>query len=312
MLEPNTQPIVSVIIITRNRTDMVQDCLNHLRNQTYTNTETIVVDSSTNKETERMIAESYPNVRYLFLPNGKNRMQDSRNLGIQHSHGEIIGFLDDDSMADPRWVEEIVKSYTDETIGAVGGLVLEPHGPLEEKANGRPIGTILPNSERVTNYHLNPGQTIEVDLVRGCNMSFRRNVIDQIGGFDPNYTGSNAFEAGDYCARVGNAGYKVLFNPKAKVDHLSAQREDIPRELSDPRTQFYQARNWTLWVGKNLGWNAKHMYHLWFIETKNAFQKRGRSLYTQIVITGSNLLGKVVGLWAWTQWRFFGKKEPKI
>jgi GT2 family glycosyltransferase len=304
--------IVSVIIITRNRADMVKKCLDHLRQQTYTSIETILVDSSTDFETKNLVRDEYSYVKYLFLPNGRNRMQDSRNLGIKHSNGNIIGFLDDDSMASPEWVEEIVKSYTNESIGAVGGLVLEPFGPSEESSNGRPIGTILPNGERVTNYHLNPGKTIEVDLVRGCNMSFHRRTIQQIGGFDPAFTGSNAFEAGDYCARVKNAGYKVLFNPMAKVLHLSAKREDIPRELSDPRTQFYQARNWTLWVGKNLGWKKEHLYHLWLEETKDVFQKRDRTLNKQILITTANLLGKSVGTWAWMQWRYFGKKEPTL
>lgn len=305
-------PLVSVIIITRNRPEMVRKSLEHLQHQSYGKIESLVVDSSSNDETKHLILDHFPHVNYLYLANGKNRMQDSRNLGIRNSKGDIIGFLDDDSMASPEWVEEIAASYTDPSVGGVGGLVLEPYGPEEEPANGRPIGAIMPNGERVTNYHLNPGKTIEVDLVRGCNMSFRSSVIKRLGGFDPSYTGSNAFEAGDYCARVRNAGFKVLFNPKAKVLHLSAQREDIPRELSDPRTQFYQARNWTLWVGKNQGWNRKNLSHLWLAETGEVFQKRVRSLGKRTVITGANLLGKAAGTWAWIQWRYLGKQEPKI
>lgn len=309
----NKQPNVSVIVITRNRVDMVEKCFQHLALQTYSSVEYILVDSSTNEETKKLVEQQYPHVKYLYLPNGKNRMQDSRNLGIRNSTGEIIAFLDDDSMAEPNWVEQIVKGYEfSDRVGAVGGLVVEPYGPPEQEANGEPIGTIMPSGERVTNYHLNPGRIVKVNLVRGCNMSFRREMFDQLGGFDPNYTGSNAFEAGDYCARVGNAGYDVLFNPFAKVLHLSAQREDIPRELSDPRTQFYQARNWTLWVGKNLGWNVRHLVNLWIGETAEVLQKRGRTLSKRFIITLANLSGKIVGTGAWFQWRFLGKKEPRI
>ena len=296
---------LTIIVITRNRPQMVEKCLEHVMAQTYMPNEMIVVDSSNDSKTKELIQRKFPTVCYLFLANGKNKMQVSRNLGIRHSHGDIIAFLDDDSMTDPNWAKEIIYAYKNDSIGGVGGLVLEPHGPSEEPQNDRLIGRVLPNGERVTNYHLNPGQIIEVDLVRGCNMSFRRTIINHLGGFDPAYTGSNAFEAGDYCLRVRNAGYKVLFNPKAKVLHLSAKREDIPRELTDPRSQFFQARNWTLWVGKNLTFHPKYLLHLWCGETRSVIQKQQGSWGSKLVITGANLLGKIVGTCAWGKWRFF-------
>jgi GT2 family glycosyltransferase len=296
---------LTIIVITRNRPQMVEKCLEHIHAQSCSASEIIVVDSSNDTKTKELIEQRFPAVCYLYLTNGKNKMQVSRNLGIKHSHSDIIAFLDDDSMPDPDWAGEIVRAYVDDSIGGVGGLVLEPHGPLEEPQNGRHIGAVLPNGERVTNYHLNPGRVIEVDLVRGCNMSFRRSLFSHLGEFDPAYTGSNAFEAGDYCLRVRNAGYKILFNPGAKVLHLSAKREDVPRELTDPRSQFFQARNWTLWVGKNLTFRPEHLSHLWIKETYRVFQKHQGTLPKKILITGSNIIGKIVGTWAWGKWRLF-------
>jgi glycosyltransferase involved in cell wall biosynthesis len=118
------QTSASVIIITRNRPQMVRDCLEHLRRQTVAPDEVIVVDSSTGEDTQAVL-DGYPEVVRLRIPDGRNNMPQARNLGIAHAHGEIIAFLDDDSMAQPDWLRCLLEPYADPTVGGVGGRVID-------------------------------------------------------------------------------------------------------------------------------------------------------------------------------------------
>ena len=84
-------------------------------------------------------------------------------------------------------------------------------------------------------------------------MSFRREVLKEIGGFDLNYTGSNVLEETDLSVRVKKASYKILFNPAMKVIHTAAPREAIFRETFTLRREFYIARNSTYFMLINFG-----------------------------------------------------------
>ena len=50
----------------------------------------------------------------------------SRNRGVAASSGELVAFLDSDCLAEPNWIEELVKAMYDPQVGAVTGLVLDP------------------------------------------------------------------------------------------------------------------------------------------------------------------------------------------
>src|SRR5689334_302599 len=123
---------VSIIVITRNRPTLLRYCLEHILAQLYPHKEIIVVDSSSDDESGRVVAQ-YPDVRSVRLRGQRNNMPQARNAGIAISSGEIIAFIDDDAMAEPGWLDTLVDSYQDETVGAVGGRVIEipkPHSDL--------------------------------------------------------------------------------------------------------------------------------------------------------------------------------------
>jgi GT2 family glycosyltransferase len=277
----------SVVIITRNRPDMLRRCLEHLAGQGAD--EILVVDASDGSETLALLMD-HPGVWYLDFRGQRNKMPASRNVGIASARGDIVAFLDDDSLARPGWLAAIRGAFT-EGVGCVGGRAVDENEPTLPDATC--VGRLLPDGTRIDNFNADPGRILEVDRVRGCNMAFRRDVLVALGGFDRQYTGSNVNEAGDMCLRVKAAGHKVLYEPAAVVDHVSAPREEIPRDPATRRTQYFLARNRTYLLLKTLGPTRAVLGTLFGRELAEAWGARRRNGAAWVL---AHVGGKAVGL----------------
>src|SRR2546429_2595879 len=95
-------PLVSIIIITCNRPFLLQHCIERVLGQPYPHKEIIVVDSSSNNESEQVVVQ-YPEVISVRLRGQRNNMPQARNEGIAVSSGDILAFIDDDSMIQQGW-----------------------------------------------------------------------------------------------------------------------------------------------------------------------------------------------------------------
>lgn len=205
---------VSVVVCTYNRRDFFDMCFESLLNQSYPSElfEIVIVDSSDDlqcgenlKLMEKYIImgqESGIKVKYLFQkPDG---ISSARNLGIKNSEGDIICFTDDDCIADDNWVRKLVEGFGDldsEKTGGVGGQIryLSSGSAVEE------------NQE-----FINPENYISKwSFIIGANMAYRRDVLEEIGGFDPyfRYGGDD----NDIGLRVRLDGYSLKFSPEAII-----------------------------------------------------------------------------------------------
>lgn len=229
---------------------MLRACLQHLESQTRRPDQVIVVDASSNEQSAAVCA-AFPEIERFPLPRGRHRMPASRNLALHHATGDVVAFLDDDSMAQPGWLEALLSAYEAPGVGGAGGRVLDPNDPPLPDPTA--VGRLTADGRRIDNFGADLEAPIDVDRVRGCNMSFRRVLVAGLGGFDEGFTGSNVHEASDMCLRVRAAGHRIRFVPYALVEHLSAPREAIPRDPAAVRTQFYLARNTTYLLLKHLG-----------------------------------------------------------
>src|SRR6266566_3979715 len=235
---------VSIIIITYNRPFLLKHCLERTLNQSYPHKEIIVVDSSSNDESERVVAQ-YPEVISVRLRGQRNNMPQARNKGIVASSGDILAFIDDDSMVQPGWLEALVDSYRDEIVGAAGGRIINMPEPYCNRVSGPPRLFIRASGRVISkDSGLVSIAEVEVDHLIGCNMSFRCKALEQVGGFDPNYTLTNLREETDICIRVKKAGWRIVFKPTITVMHFSA-RSLQPYFLEQPVVQFSNGRNCT-------------------------------------------------------------------
>lgn len=306
--------LVSVVIITRNRAQMLAKCLDALEKQEPQPHQIVVIDSSDGTQT-RDVTSRYSQINYVYMDNGCNRMPESRNLGLCECNGDIVAFIDDDSIVHKGWLTALLGSYSDPDVGCVGGAVEEPGAQWNKS---EPVGKVLSDGSLSQNFSSEHTVQINVDHVKGCNMSFRRDLLTRLGGFDPAYCGTNVREETDACLGVGKLGAKVVFCPWAVVTHLRAPRENVARDLGDPFMRWSTGRNHTYLLLKHYPHDAGKLCtnyltdiwrHIRCLRPDSQFMARLRLL-------SADLRGKLSGTFAaltsrrvWTVWRM-GKVKP--
>ncbi len=187
-------------------------------------------------------------------------------------------------------------AYTTLDIGAVGGRALN-NQPGEATRGVDEIGQLKPNGALTGNFAADPGRIIEVSHVMGCNMSFRREVLAQLGGFREDYPGiSGVREDTDMCLRVKRLGYRILFQPAACVDHIGAPQAKGQR--FDTRYTYYIARNHLVLLIRNFGPGAGIVWRYLAYSSLQAAREFVRRIGGAFVRPGAVLAGTVTGLGA--------------
>lgn len=244
-------PALSVVVVTYCRPDFVERCLLALERQDQ-ELEVVVVDASPDNQTAEVVAR-HPSIRYLRNPNGIGHMTQSRNIGTAATRAPFVSFIDDDAFVHDGWARALVQPYKDEAVGAVGGRALNGQ-PGEECEGVDQIGRLLPSGELTGNFAADPGRCVDVDHLIGCNMSFRRSVLEELSGFRECFPGTALREDTDMCLRVRAKGHRLVFEPAAAVDHVGAPHARGAR--FDFRYQYFAHRNHVAMLIWNFGASA--------------------------------------------------------
>jgi len=208
---------VSVIIATYGRDSCLVNTIRSVLLQDYPDFELLVVDQSADHtpEVENFLRNG-DDPRYSYHLITPPSLPAARNFGLARARGEIVIYIDDDVLLDPGFIHAHVKAYgRAERIAAVGGRI---------RTRGRPLSTHLlafsASAEWSGGFDF-PDEG-ELDAAQGCNMSFRRSALEEIGGFDPSYEGNALAEEFDTCFRLRRQGHRIRFEPRAGLDHLVA------------------------------------------------------------------------------------------
>lgn len=213
------QPLVSVIIATRDRPQELSQCLAHLFCQTYTPFEVIVVDNSENESLSFMVVRSFQKARYIRVnPKTKNPAL-MRNCGINKSKGEILAFIDDDSVVMPGWMQALADAFKDKNVGGVTGRVIEDD---QTEIETERIGRFSPTGEITMNFNNRIKKKVDVDFLYGCNMAVSRNALQKSGLYDPWF--GITYEEQDLSFRIQEATFSLKYIPSMVAYHLKAPR----------------------------------------------------------------------------------------
>lgn len=186
--------------------------------------EIIVVDDGSSEETRRGLeglAGSYARVSLVVNPANAGYVA-SANRGAEAAKGELLVFMNDDTIALPGWLpplQRIFRRYPE--AGVVGGMLLHPDGRLQEAG-----GTVFDDGSgyKFGYGSLDPEADLyahvrEVDYVSGALLATRRDMFQDLGGFDPAY-GFGYYEDADYCFKVRRRGLRVYYQPQSVIVHV--------------------------------------------------------------------------------------------
>jgi GT2 family glycosyltransferase len=278
----------SVIIVTMNRAACVRRCLECLAAQHPRPEQVVVIDASADEETRGVMGE-FAWAEYVRTDVGYGHMTKSRNLGLARATGEVVVFLDDDAFAHEGWLGALLESYEDKTVGGVGGRALN-NQPGEETTGVESIGRLHANGALTGYFAANPGKTLEVDHLIGCNMSWRRSVLTELGGLRDDYPGTEVREETDIALRVRALGYRLIYEPRAVVTHIGAPQ--VKGRRFDTRYAYYASRNHAMLLMRNFGAGEGIVWRSGVRELVEALKEAGN----RYVAATARVMARVIGL----------------
>ena len=225
------KPVYSIIIPTLNQSSKLKQCLFHLSELSFNRDlfEVLIVDNGSTDDTRDIslsFQDKIKNLRYHFCESPG--LMAARHMGCDMAKGEILCYLDDDSLVTKDWLKGISDSFADEDVAMVGGPCIpeyevEPPYWVEyfwsETEHGK-INTVL----SLVDFG-NQKLFIPPGFVYGCNYSIRKKIFLGFGGTNPDYLPEKYRQfQGDgesgLAARIGRSGYKAVYDPRAKIHHL--------------------------------------------------------------------------------------------
>ncbi len=232
---------VSIIIPNWNGLRVLRPCLDALQMQTQRDREVIVVDNASSDDSVAVMRASYPQVRVLEQRSNLG-YAGGCNAGIRAAQGDILVLLNNDTEAEPTWLEQLVAALDrhPEAGSAASRMMLYSDRGKVHSAGDLYRRNGLPDSRGVWQPY-GPPWDEECYVFGGCGgaVAFRRSVLDDIGLFDERFF--MYCEDVDLNWRAQLAGFKCIYAPAAVVyHHLSATG-------GGTLASYYVGRN-TLWV----------------------------------------------------------------
>jgi glucosyl-dolichyl phosphate glucuronosyltransferase len=217
------EKIVSVVVCTYNRLDLLKKCLDSLVEQSVNkkNFEVLVIDNNSTDNTKKLTkkyVKKHNNFNYFLEKN--QGLSYARNRGYKEAKGKYVAYIDDDAIADKKWVEEIILfTKRKSKINVFGGPYYRYS--INKFPNWFPknygIHT-LGNKEKIIN--------ISNEFISGSNMIFKKKILEKLNGFNINLgmKGSSIGygEETNILFRLNKVNEKIFYVPKIKVKHLVA------------------------------------------------------------------------------------------
>lgn len=216
-------PELSIIICTYNRDPYIDQSILHILNQAVSKDkyELIVVNNNSTDRTDEICRELLTEHDFRYFIETSQGLSYARNRGISESRGEILAFIDDDAMAAPDFIQNLLNFYHSRpNVSASGGRIY----PRYETAKPHWISKFLMPLMSVIDLGDQPKAFTLGSYPIGANMAFRRSVIESVGDFNTSLgrSGKNlqGGEEKDIFQRIRSKGLDVWYIPDVIVDHV--------------------------------------------------------------------------------------------
>jgi O-antigen biosynthesis protein len=249
------KPLVSIMIPSKDHHEVLDRCLKSIAPSTYSNYEIIVVD---NNSQERETFDYYktlsdwPKLRMVKWDHPFN-YGAMNNFAANQAAGEVLLLLNNDTETRcPDWLERMLEHTLRPEVGAVGAKLYYPDGTIQHGGVILGIGGVAGHAHRYV-----PGQspgyvnrlvvTQNVSAVTGACLMIRKQVFEEIGGFDERFV-VNLNDV-DLCMRIRQRGYWIVWTPHAELYHherktRGADDTQVKRDGAADELQLFLGKWW--------------------------------------------------------------------
>ena len=235
-LEPGTfrfrqaiegDPLVSIIIPTRDRVELLRNCVTSILNRTsWPDYEIIIVDNgSKESETLDYLQDLAGRECIKVLPfYGPFNYSAINNSAAREAEGAVLVFLNNDTeVLSATWLEAMLELAQRDDIGAVGAKLLYPDDTIQHAGIILGLGGVANpafyRSADDNGSYFNQAAVIrDYSAVTGACMMVRASVFKELGGFDEENL-PVSFNDIDFCLRLREKGYLVVYTPYAALYH---------------------------------------------------------------------------------------------
>jgi len=249
------EPLVSIVIVARNRKKDVIECIQSIFRMNYENLEVIMVDNNSTDETVEEVQRGYPNV--VVISNSVNLgLTGGRNVGMMHSSGKYILFLDSDTILTKTTLRELVEFIEgNPSVGIVGPKILSFYEPNLIWYAGARFSMLTSRAENIGAWERDDSAYDYLMRTSHVPTAFlvRSNLAKEVGGHDDLFFMS--YGDTDFAFRIRNLGYDVVYNWKAVMFHKVPLLKNLKSlqalGMHTPNRAYYYGRNKILFMKKH-------------------------------------------------------------
>jgi GT2 family glycosyltransferase/2-polyprenyl-3-methyl-5-hydroxy-6-metoxy-1,4-benzoquinol methylase len=238
---PESLPLVTLVIPTRNAHALVRQCIDSIKSlTTYPRYEIILVDNGSDEpeSLEYFAALGHEENIRVMRDDGPFNYSALNNKAVKLANGELIGLINNDiEVVTPGWLEEMVSIALQPKVGAVGARLWYPDDRLQHGGVVVGVGGVAGHSHKYLpkgdyGYFCRAALTQEFSAVTAACLIIKKSIFEEVHGLDE-VNLKIAFNDVDFCLRVQEAGYLNVWTPFAELyHHESATRglEDTPQK----------------------------------------------------------------------------------
>lgn len=245
---PDVGSSVTIIIPTHNRVDLLDRCLKSLGKTTYRDYRIMVIDNENDQIEARQYLEALRDevISIANLPGQGFSFSYVMNEAVRQAKTDYVLFLNDDTeIITPEWLSSMIGYAELPGVGAVGALLRYKNGRVQHAGVVHGINGMCDHAFKLVQRG-NNGYLSYITMARNCSavtaacMLTRRQLFLSVGGFDENRF-AVAYNDPDYCHRLRERGYRIVYTPNAELLHFEGQTRgfgDRPQEIAAYRKRF--------------------------------------------------------------------------
>lgn len=261
------EPLVSIMIPNKDQPEILEQCLKSLEKSTYKNFEVIIVENNSSKPETfayyKHIAEENSRIKVVEWKAGFN-YSAINNFGFKYTNGEYIVLLNNDiEILNPSWLEEMIGNCQRSEVGIVGARLYYPDDTIQHAgivlglgeglSGGGIAGAMFVGMRRDYSGYLHRAAIqLNYSAVTAACLMVKRSIYEEVGGLEEQL--SVAFNDVDFCLKVLEKGYLIVYNPRVEAYHYESKsrgKEDTPEKVQRFRQEIEYMREKWMYLLKN-------------------------------------------------------------